>query len=211
MSLPGSWPEHGNTLVSDASVWINLVATEQAELILRSSNARHLITATARAELEAGRAKGRLTAEAVAGFLADGLVEEVRLESLEEEEIFVRLVAGPVRDTLDDGEAATIAFALANAASALIDERKATMLCSRQFPDLQVVNTVDLLLCRPVRQNLTDAALGDAIFNALERARMRVPDDHQAEVRRLIGAERALRCPSLPQVWRNPVLDASNG
>ena len=67
MSHPGSWLDGAASLVSDASVWINLVATERAEVILRASSVRHLITSTALGELDAGRLKGRRTAIAVAG------------------------------------------------------------------------------------------------------------------------------------------------
>ncbi|QDC37274.1 hypothetical protein [Sphingobium fuliginis] len=201
MSLPGSWPDGSAPLVGDASVWINLVATERAETILRASRARHLITSTALGELETGRAKGRHTAAVMVELIAMGLIDEVRLGAAEEE-VFLSLVAGPVSQTLDDGEAATIAFALGGGSVALIDERKATGLCGQQFPSLTVASTTDLLLSGAVRQALGEEELSNGLFLALSGARMRVPDRHLEEVCRLLGPKRARLCPSLPARWR---------
>ncbi|SEJ83351.1 hypothetical protein SAMN05518849_1151 [Sphingobium sp. AP50] len=203
MSPLGSWLDDAASLVGDASIWVNLVATGRAEKILRASPAPHLITATARGELDAGRAKGRRTASVVAELIEMGLVNEVALGPAEEE-VFLSLVAGPVSQTLDDGEAATIAFAMGSHSVALIDERKATNLCELSYPTLKVMSTADLLLSAPVRMALGEDEVADALFNALSLARMRVPDQHLPEVSRLLGPERREICLSLPANWRRP-------
>jgi hypothetical protein len=46
-------------------------------------------------------------------------------------------------------------------------------------------------------------ALADAVFQALQTARMRVLTDYVAWVVALIGIDRALQCPSLPQRARS--------
>lgn len=201
MSHPGSWLDGAASLVSDASVWINLVATERAEVVLRASSVRHLITSTARGELDAGRAKGRRTAIVVAELIDMGLISEVALGPAEEE-TFLGLVAGPVSETLDDGEAATIAYALGSGSVALIDERKATALCERHFPFIKVMSTTDLLLSQAVQEVLTAQDVADSLFRALSVARMRVPERHLPEVCRLLGPERRQLCQSLPAIWR---------
>jgi len=203
MSHPGSWLDGAASLVSDASVWINLVATERADVVLRASSVRHLITSTALGELDAGRAKGRRTAIVVAELIEMGLIGEVALGAAEEE-TFLGLVAGPVSETLDDGEAATIAYALGSGSVALIDERKATALCANQFPSVKVMSTTDLLLSQDVQRALSAEDLADSLFKALLVARMRVPERHLPEVCKWLGPERRQLCQSLPAIWRMP-------
>jgi predicted nucleic acid-binding protein len=201
MSHPGSWPDGIASLVGDASVWINLAATGRAERILRSAPARFAITTTALGELDAGRPKGRQAAIVVAELIETGLIDEVALGP-KDETVFLDLVAGPTSLTLDDGEAATIAFALGAGSVALIDERKATNLCSQRYPSLAVLSTTDLLFADPVASALTPDGLSECLFQALSLARMRIPDRHLARVCDLLGPDRRRQCRSLPTVWR---------
>ena len=201
MSHLGSWLEDAPSLVGDASVWINLVATGHAEELLRLSTAKHLITTAARTELESGRAKGRQAAEAVAELIALGLINEVALTN-NDEAVFIDLVAGPTGSTLDDGEAATIAFAIASTSVALIDERKATALCNDRYPALLVMSTTDFLLAPPIVSGLQEEGISECFFRALTVARMRVPDRHLVRVCELLGSERRQMCRSLPAALR---------
>lgn len=202
MSLPGSWLRNAGMLVSDASVWINLVATGHIEMVLQSLPTRHLITTTALIELESGREKGRQAASVVADLIAKGLIEQVPL-SPSDEQVFLDLIVGAQRDTLDDGEAATIATALGKSAIAVIDERKATTLCQRRYPNLIVKSTTDLLLSSEVRGAMEDSRLAECIFGALVNARMRVPEHHLADVCAMLDFERRLQCLSLPTKCRH--------
>ena len=201
MSRQSSWLDGAASLVGDASVWINLVATERAGEILRSSPVELVITTTALGELENGRAKGRQTAAEVAKLLEAGLVREVSLSSAEEA-VFLGLVAGPTSLTLDDGEAATIAYALGSRTVALIDERKATDLCADRYPALTVLSTTDLLLADPIASSIRGDDLRECLFLALTVARMRVPDRHLARVCDILGPDRCRECRSLPAAWR---------
>jgi len=209
MSHHGSWLRNAGVLVNDASIWINLAATGHIELVLRSSGARHQITTTALVELESGRQKGRQTAGIVADLIARGLVDQVPL-SPADEEIFMDLIIGAPGDTLDDGEAATIATALGGPAIAMIDERKATALCQRRYPSLLVKSTTDLLLSSEVRATIAQDRLADCLFGALAHARMRVPEHHLAEVCAVLDLERRLQCPSLPAKCRNASTDIAS-
>jgi predicted nucleic acid-binding protein len=201
MSRQSSWLERAASLVGDASVWINLVATGCAEDILRSSPAELVITTTALGELENGRAKGRQTATEVARLIEVGLIREVSLSSTDEA-VFLDLVAGPTSLTLDDGEAATIAYALGSGAGALIDERKATDLCADRYPALIVMSTTDLLLAEPIVSSFQADGLSECLLLALTVARMRVPERHLAGVCELLGPDRCRECRSLPAAWR---------
>jgi predicted nucleic acid-binding protein len=190
-----SWPS--GLLVADASVWINLVAGARASDVIRVLAMRPQISRIALDELERGRDKGRRTAAALADLIKDGLVEVAELPS-EAEETFLNLVAGPVSQTLDDGEAATLALALQIGAVAIIDERKAINLARDRFPALQIISTAELLLSDAVRSVFSDEELGNVLYRALQEARMRVPEHLLKAVCACVGPERAAGCVSLP-------------
>ncbi len=116
---------------------------------------------------------------------------------------FISLVSGPANQTLDDGEAATIASALEYNATALIDERKAIRICAERFEELSTGCTVDIFTQDGVQRILGRDTLADAAFNALCQGRMRVPAPYVEWVVNLIGAERAAQCRSLPASVRS--------
>jgi predicted nucleic acid-binding protein len=115
---------------------------------------------------------------------------------------FEELVIGRGDKTLDDGEAATIAFGLERGAVVIVDERKATRLCGERFPELVVGSSLDILAHDAVSAALGKKVLSDAVFNALHSARMRVPPSALAWVIELVGQERASLCESLPRSAR---------
>lgn len=188
-------------LIADASVWINLVATGRADAVLVALERRTLITDAALAELERGLANGRGAYGAVSELIKASLVGIIACAP-EDESLFLDLVSGTAATTLEDGEAATLVCSHSLGATAVIDERKATALALRRFPKLEVISTVDLLLAPPVVDALGPVGLGDAIFNALTDARMRVPYPLLGLVVSAIGQERARRCASLPSSVR---------
>jgi predicted nucleic acid-binding protein len=77
--------------------------------------------------------------------------------------------------TLDDGEAATIAFGIERDAIVLTDERKANRICAGRFPLLKVGCSLDILAHSGVLQALGKNTLSIAVHSALQSARMRVP------------------------------------
>lgn len=188
-------------VVADASVAINLNATGFSEAILGALPNRVVVTNEVRLELEVDRRNGRSDADALSALVGTGHIEIVQLGDLGLGR-FTGLVLGPAAQTLDDGEAATIAYALEHGATALIDERKASKICANRFSALPTGCTVDLLAQDDVRTALGADNLADAVFNALYSGRMRVLAHHMDWVVELIGAERAARCPSLPRSVR---------
>ena len=101
---------------------------------------------------------------------------------------------------MDDGEAATIAYAVGRGAVALIDERKARRICAERFPRLRLASTADVLLHGLVNDGLGETGRCDAIFRALRDAEMQVvPPDRMQELVRRIGPVRAAACKSLPE------------
>ena len=188
-------------LVADASTIINLIATGSARVILAALPNRVVVVDVVPGELETGRARGRETWDRLQDLAAGGVLEIVPLgegAAL----YFEDLVIGPAAATLDDGEAATIAYAVANGSTALIDERKATRICAERFPDLRIACTVDVLIHQDVQRRLGPDLLSDAVFRALRDGRMGVFPHHLEWVVALIGEERAAQCPSLPRRTR---------
>jgi predicted nucleic acid-binding protein len=131
-------------LVADASAVINLNATGCAQAILRSLPNRVAVVDIAPAELENGRSRGRRDSDLLNELLAASLMKFVKLDEVAEQH-FEQLVVGTAVKTLDDGEAATIAYAAALGGIPIIDERKATRICGERFPALALACTVGVL------------------------------------------------------------------
>jgi hypothetical protein len=118
-----------------------------------------------------------------------------------QESHFKSLVIGDAVDALDDDEAATLAYAADTAAIALADERKASRICKVRYPEVRIGGTVDLFTHPAVRTSL-GPALGDAVYSALQQARMSVLARQIDWVVDLIGRDRASECSSLPKAAR---------
>ena len=187
-------------VVVDTSVVINLNATGCADVILRALPNRCVVVEQVTLELQVGRRTGRGDADALAMLIEQKLVEHAQIGDTGMRH-FANLVSGSAAETLDDGEAGTIACALEQGAVALVDERKAIRICAERFPSLGIGCTVDVLTQRHVQAAL-GSSLADVVFNALDRGRMRVPDHHGPWVLHVIGTERAAGCRSLPSRFR---------
>ena len=190
-------------VIADTSVVINLNATQCAEAILEALPNPFLIVSEVLPELESGLQSGRNDVAALEAWMTSG---RVRIEQLGNAGVqhFSNLVSGPAAQTLDDGEAATIALALEMKPHAipLIDESKANRICADRFAHLVTGSSVDLLAQDDVQAALGNAQLADAVFNALRVGRMRVLPHHLDWVVSLIGPERARQCESLPRSVR---------
>ena len=188
-------------VVADASVVINLNATGFAVSILEALPNRLVVVEEVALELENGRRQGRDDADALNTLVAADCVGIVRLGS-PGIEYFTSLVSGSAVETLDDGEAATIAYALEHGAIVLIDERKANRICAERYGALATGCTIDVLAHNAVEAALGHSRLADGIFNALYHGRMRVLAQHLNWAVNLIGPELAAQCVSLPRSVR---------
>lgn len=191
-------------VVVDASCVISLNATGWVQEIVRALPNSVVVVDAVPVELEEGRRTGRQDAELLNQLVADGLIRVVTLNDLALKH-FEELVIGPATKTLDDGEAATIAYCIAHGAIALVDERKANRICVEQFPTLRRACTVDIFTHPEVLRRLGRERLADAVFNALYLGRMRVFPHHVDWVVGLIGSDRAVLCTSFPSSVRTRV------
>lgn len=196
-------------LAADASTIINLIATGSVGEIIAALPNQIVVVDVVPEELENGRARGRDACDKLKELVGAGVVEIVELDA-ESLPHFEDLVVGPAVRTLDDGEAATIAYALTHAATALIDERKATRICAKRFPELRIACTIDVLIHSDVQERLGQDLLANAVFRALRDGRMGILPHHLSWVIALIGEERAALCPSLPRRARRSQLRADD-
>ena len=172
---------------------IGSIARKETRANLRT----HLFVAAA---AEGGKSGHRDYAKLVE-LIDEGLVHRAQLGA-KGAGVYDSLIAGSTLQTLDDGEAATIAHANECGGVALIDERKARTLCAASFPSLIIASTIELLMHETVAAALGPQSQIDAVVKALTFARMRVPTEHVVRVRAMIGADRAALCTSLPKVAR---------
>jgi predicted nucleic acid-binding protein len=188
-------------LVADASVVINLNATARAAEIIKAVPNSFIVTENACAELEMGVRNGHHDHRQLVELIDAGLIQRVRLGAADAA-IYESLIDGSALRTLDDGEAATIAYAHQNACIPLIDERKATTLCAASFPGLVVASTAELLMHESIAAALGAQGQADVLVNALTVARMRVPPEHLERIMAIIGPDRVASCTSLPRAAR---------
>jgi predicted nucleic acid-binding protein len=183
-------------VVVDTSAVINLNASGCSAAVLQALPNRLMLTDTVLAELGIDKRTGRNDAKLIRSMIDADLIAVMALADLKKDH-FAALVVGPAAETLDDGEAATVACALEINAVAVIDDRKAVALCARKYPNLVVANTVDLFAHDAIATALGRERLADAVYAALQTARMRVPSRHEKWVVSLIGEARAKGCLSL--------------
>jgi predicted nucleic acid-binding protein len=189
------------SLVADASVVINLNATGCASEIIGALSNPFLVTDNACIELENGAGNGHRDYEMLAALIEAGAARRVSLGKAGIS-VYELLIDGTARLTLDDGEAATIAYAHEIGGAALIDERKARKLCVSSFPKLALTSTAELLMHPSIPAALGSQKQLDALTRALTHARMRVPPEHLAQITEMLGPERAALCVSLPKSAR---------
>ena len=196
MTFSSCLTDEDSSLVLDASVVINLLATGYPIPILRALAIPIMISDNVVREIERGAVNGRQELDLLTRVIDDGVVGVAELEG-DALETFFDLVSGNSSESLGDGEAATLAFAHRMECSAAIDEKKATRLAADRFGSIKIITTVDILAHDTVRTSLGDARLADATLRALQLTRMQVREHQFGWIARVIGTENVEACSSL--------------
>ena len=197
MARPGFSVDGSAIVVADTSALINLNATGCAPAILKALPSRVMVTEAVLMELDQARSRGRTDAEQTAKLISHDLVGIGQLGEVGQE-CLEGLVVGRTTETLDDGEASSIALAVELAGIAVVDEKKARRICSERYPTLRVACSVDIL-CHPnVEAALGQAEVRRAVLQCLQVARMNVAAEYLEWVVELIGADQVEDCKSLP-------------
>ena len=183
-------------LVADTSVIINLVASGIPEQIISSINNPIYVVDEILPELNRGNEKGCLDAEILENLISNG---NVKCVSLNDEcwEHFGLLVSGSAITSLDDGEAATLAYCAVHKNVPIIDEKKANKVCAGLYKELKPISSVALFKLASQHQNMNHPILSKAIYNALTNGRMFVMHQHLEWVVNAIGSDKATSCNSL--------------
>jgi predicted nucleic acid-binding protein len=188
-------------ILADTSTLINLDASGYAAEIIQAIPNKIALAKHVRAELEEGRAKGKMIRASILKIVESGEIETLEMGEAAAK-IFEELVVGEAVSTLDDGEAATIALAAEHKGTALIDERKATRICGERYPALPVACTLDLFAHPEPHKLLGQAKMVEALENALRIGRMNVPQRYIGWVLNVVGVEKATTLNSLPKSAR---------
>ena len=185
-----------NKLILDASVLINVLGTGSPDAILRAMNRIVLVDEVALREVTIDPYTGKSPADLLVSLQASGLMEVMTMGD-DAYNLFLGLTGAEPPDDLDDGEAATLAQAAHMGYAAVIDEKKATRIAGVHFPEVVLLNSLDLLAAPELLQHSGREGLADFVYLALRNARMRVPSGQRAWVVNLLGDGRAQGCPSL--------------
>jgi len=187
-------------LVVDSSVIINLNATGRASDIVRAFGVTLCASTVVRDELQIDRFNGRDDGRLARALVYERLLEFVPFDD-DGEFIFASLVTGSADQTLDDGEAATLALGATHGRTVVIDERKALRIAADRFAAMQVIATADILCSDLVLAAFGRQQVADLVFNGLTGARMGIPERHHDFVAELLGP-RIAECRSLPASLR---------
>src|SRR5258708_1762870 len=187
------------SLVLDASALINLLGTGVAANLVKAANRRMLVEDYAFEELRRHPLPEQDIRSEIAALLASRLLQRVRMDDAART-LFRELTDGDLTAGLDDGEAATIAYAMRHAAAIpVIDEKKASAVFVQRWASRTIVDTFTLLGQPCVLAAFSEEQYSSALHSALLYARMRVPKAARPWVRALLGDERAAEWPSLGQ------------
>ena len=202
MTHSGFQADPGIPLIADTSLVINLNATGFSDRIIRAVPSSLVVTEDVVRELRDGSGRGYDDYEKLMNLIDSGTVKSASLGE-QGEKIYMSLIEGSASQTLGDGEASTIGYAVESGGVVVIDDRKAARICLERFPWVSRIMTFDLLDCEAVRRDLGKRRQKEAVYNALRLARMRIPEDWQEYVVELIGKNLAVHCLSLSAKYRN--------
>lgn len=196
-----SLTDYNLPLVADTSVIINLVASGIPEQILSGINNPIYVVDEIIPELDRGSKKGCAGADILTKLINNGIVTRVSLNDKGWEH-FEKLVCGSAKTSLDDGEAATLAYCAVHQVIPIIDEKKANKVCEEQYPNLKPISSASIFKLAEINGLINEELLSEAMHRALTEGRMRVLEPHIEWVINLVGPVKAANCNSLSQSQR---------
>jgi hypothetical protein len=182
-------------VVLDTSVILNLLGSGRADRILGVLRGRRIVVAVTSREIIRHPLAPEATRDPLEPLAAAGLIERRPLPDAALPR-FLELTGAAPPDDLDDGEAAALAAGEAFELPVALDEAKGRRVARERLPTLHLLSSGALFADAAVGAAL-GTELEEAVFSALVNARMRVFAEHDAWVRKLLGAERVAQCPSL--------------
>lgn len=163
-----------NPLVLDTSVWINILATEESQEIMRILSPNHLAPIQVIGEIKRNPVTQQSYSETNHPLLNSPNVKVVELTG-EELDLFLDLVGATSSDRIGDGEAAAIALAVHRQALLGLDDKKARRIARSRFGDLNLAFSAELLTSAQVVSGLGQERSSTAFEKAKKFGRMHVP------------------------------------
>jgi predicted nucleic acid-binding protein len=162
-------------LLNDASVLLNLLATEQFEAIAAGGGWQFAICRAVRDEVKKLRdpVTGDMLPVDIGPLVTAGLLQVLELGSDDEATLYVELAA-----VADDGEAMSLAIASERHFELAIDDKGALRIARERFPSLTCWTTPEILKLWAEASNAPAAVLRPAILNIEARARYFPPRSH---------------------------------
>lgn len=159
--------------VFDASVWINLFATEKAGAIIDAFGVDIDLPPQVLRELRRDPVTNRPFDNLNHPALA---IPSVRRSALAGAEIglFLELVAAAPPNGLGDGEAAAMAIAVHRHSVLAVDERKARRILAERFPHVTILRSAEILNAPSVLAALGEVAAKECFAKAVRHGRMHV-------------------------------------
>lgn len=187
-----------SALVLDASVAINLLGTNMGDRVLQAIPQEVHIAQHALREIRRHPVSGLHATGDLCEWQDRRLISTVALDQ-SQQRLFNDLTSKNLEHSLDDGEAATIAYAMGGTDPMIpvIDEKKATRIFRARWPSDALFDTVGLFWNLVECDLMPVAEARHAVFSALRHARMQVRHGMREWVVQLIGEDLALQCPSL--------------
>lgn len=197
MNNPRLFGDYSTPCFLDTSVLINLESSGCAERILSLFPSDVFVATSVENDLIRGLDRGHHHAKLLEQLLSENRVQKYEPRDLSQK-LFEELVTGSAAQSLDDGEAATIACAIESGGYVVIDEQKARRICKERFRSLHVLSTTEIILSYECQELLGKDMQIECLHMALKRGRMNVPANLHEQVVELLGAERVSECLSLP-------------
>ncbi|MGV3556278.1 MAG: hypothetical protein ACO1OD_13595 [Croceibacterium sp.] len=169
-------------LVLDTSICINLLATQRIWDILACVGGQCAIPEQVLGEVQ--RHPVSKSAFSIERHPLSGRseLEVVTLSGAAISNFFI-LAGGDSVSNLGDGEAASIALAVARGCAVALDERKARRIARERFPTLAVTCSMELLELPALEVRLGKKAVSQAVADALSIGRMNIPKDCAASTK----------------------------
>jgi predicted nucleic acid-binding protein len=185
-----------NHVALDTSVMINLLASGAAQQILRLTCKQAVLVPQVVREVKLEPETEALKGVGFREILNSGEVKQVELRK-RATELFLDLVTAERPDSLDDGEAATIAYASLHDAAAALDDTKGRRICRSRFPHVALWSSIEVLSLYAKLASLDVETLRALVYRSLKIGKMHVTVDHDTWVRELLGPDLVSECPSL--------------
>lgn len=195
MIFSNSLAKYNIPAVLDTSVIINLSASQSGGQILDAIPNNIIVPQPVVTELNHQMGKVESEVCFIDALISSGKVQKVEL-SENELELFKRTVAA--NNSLGDGEAATIAVASQRNSLAILDDRKGRNHVRSVMANVILGWSIEIFLHPFVLSRIGEDGISEAVYLALRDGHMRIHETHCEEVVKIIGIQRALDCPSLP-------------